>query len=439
MSKITYRNYVISKVDTKFNSNYVFTDLAKSRQNFETEIVYRVSLDYANIQRQARFFRKKFLAGGHLKNSFLNNVTRHNQIEDLIEKTYEYSYFKSLFYGLSHSLRREEMFTFSPTTRVFSGHKELFDTLVSKRLYDIDHFGASVSIRIIPDDILFKYLRDKVEIIKENIDEVGEFFNPIYENILVYFEDTLSDIIKVESLKPFNGPRLIESPVGNSCFLNDGNNIGIIEGIHTKVDKISYFWNIAVGITVIKNPEIDIDDALYDTILTSNYDPRNVKYEVYSITGYDTTGESSHNMNFDDGGGPLPPKNPNFPWRRENKIILMNNDNKGGKQNLRNRGKNKNITRELNDKLANLVNKGNVLSREDARLLATVISVSKNITFKDKTINDWVGQSVRNVLDKFKIGFRIDVSPDTTPAFLTERISANQRDDLLLLDVPKDI
>jgi hypothetical protein len=434
MSKIRYSNYFFNKLDSKFTSSYLITDVQKTVAQMQYHARFSIFSNYGSIKSQADVFARHFNSMGLLTNSYLDNANRLENAIRLVSESYVYSYYKSLYYATANEFKLSQAFSHPINSLCFSGHKEFFDHITVGTMFHLPLHSSLISYELTTSEEIFQSIVSN-DIINKWIDKLGNFFSPEHETVLNYMMNKCSDYVMVERLFSPNSvgqsSSLSTSPLANMCYSEDEQVLMYIEGKEIITDYISYFWNKANLIKSEYIPDIDVNDQIHDTTPISRFDERNIPKEVESITGlkfmtiqrliYDTS-SPQNGSNFPSDTGPKGPNNSgrNRSWKPD--------PNRGSSNNRRSVQKN-DIGKVVSTQAVKLGRGAvNLIKRRgslvDQQIAATTAQIIQDITGKKiaKSIfKTWYGKSVESVLNEYNI----DTSQydDEYNALFAERIN----------------
>lgn len=407
MGKIRYSNYFVTKIDSKFTSNYSLVDVQRSTSNVEYITKFKLGLNYDNIRNQAVQFAVKFVSLGLFKNSFLDNYNRIDLSKDAVTDAYIYSYFKSVYYSVGRCTKANFASFIQGNSLVFYGHKVLFDHICTGYMNHNTLINSHISMQIDVDDTIIPYILEN-DVISKFIDYKGDFFNSKYETILNYMMVNCSTHVSVCNLNDDNEFNnlisLNSSPLGNLCFSEDEQSLLYVENKALTSDKKSYFWGKAVCISCIEFPSVDVDDSIYDTIPVSRYDKRNVSFEVESITGL-----KFYDIRSLDYFGNYNVNNPN---KHDPDDTIKSSTKKDDFTNRKKSNQRRNSTKlnmvdevvRFSGKAINVIRNSKIpVTKDNVFILFDLIKTITNKKLRNDIINSWYGKSIESILSEYNI------------------------------------
>jgi hypothetical protein len=420
---LRYNNYLSAKTDSKFVSRNTLTDLGRVRQNDNRQFEFSLEFEENKIVDQANLFSDYISAIGIFENSFLNNSSRVKLAGQLIRDAYIYSYIKSVFYSYQLISNNVTSLMGPSSNTVFFGHKLMHDIICEGYIQQFSLPNNIISLELNPPTDTIQQL-EKFSLWPEIYNSrTGRVFNPELETVLNFFKTKCSMVVATSNIADRTSKEvrnLSQLPIGNLAFSEDMQQLLYVENEAVQSDKISFYWNKANLITAKVVPPIDADDSIYDTILTSNYDPNGITFEVQSITGFSPltaprsnydysliTGPNFDSPDFNDGLtnsiSYSSRGNPNTYSRRNN-----NNNNNGG--NNRNNPKSKfdsnltsikNRVEKVTENVVNLIRRTDeIVTPERIILVSDIIYQITGRRPKLKTLKQFAGERLGKVLEE---------------------------------------
>lgn len=413
---LKYNNYLSDKTDSKFTSRNTLTDLGRVRQNDNRQFEFSLEFEETKIIDQANLFSDYISATGIFENSFLNNSSRVKLASQLIRDSYIYSYIKSVYYSYQLISNNVTSLMGPSSNTVFFGHKLMHDIICEGYIQQFSLPSNIISLELNPPMDTIKQL-EKFSLWSEiyNI-RTGRVFNSELETVLNFFKTRCSTVIATGNIADRTSKEvrhLSQLPIGNLAFSEDMQQILYVENEAVQSDKISYYWNKANLIIAKVVPPIDADDSIYDTILTSNYDPNGITFEVQSITGFSPLTSPRSNYDYSLITGPMN-DSPNTNDGSTNSISYSSrgNPNTRSKYNSSNKSKpnskpnnnNNNFKSRVEKVTENVVNlirrTDEIVTPERVNLISEIIYQITGKRPKVKTLKQFTGERLGKVLEE---------------------------------------
>lgn len=319
MTSITYQNFISKKIDSKFGSNFLFTNVRSLYVQEYYDVVYSISVSQVAklVEAQAKSFARRVSSIGYFRGTFLNNLIREeDKIEQLLSEVYVYSYVKSVTFGFDRFKNRVGFVNFG-SNRVLTGHKVLYDFISRGNIQGSVSSETFVNLKIRLKDEDIKLLCDTFSVEQRFMEDQSFVHNSTLETVLDYLHTHANDLVSTLEFDSTNGnvfcrevQTLSISPIGNSCF-GDNSKVNYIECDRARDYIPSMFWGIAVGLKLESVLSIDEDDFVYDNIRFEDLDVRTIGMMVHAIAGFnpsqlrETPIDSGGSNNGGNQGGPV--------------------------------------------------------------------------------------------------------------------------------------
>lgn len=286
---LSYNNYIIAKVDSKFGSHNTLTNLSRTRQNEIRQFMFKLTPELNSIKSQADFFANYIVATGIFENSFVTTNRNINQVVSLISSSYVYSYVKAVVSAHGRTNKDLRFMMSHNNSYCFRGHKLIHDCIVEgyMQYHSLPNNIIALQVDVSDDSIAtFKTWPIWSEICAS---ETSPIFNALFETVLGWLDKKAKDIVHIDHIGEslYDEVRNMSNlPIGNLAYSADMLSIKFIENNSFISDKVSFFYGKAIMLSLVSSPDIDADDDIYDTILVSKYDQMGICFEVESITGF---------------------------------------------------------------------------------------------------------------------------------------------------------